>query len=161
MLMVLLARFFRVRVVDYTTFIGCLPSLSRNDRPKLSKRIVSFQARFVFLLIYSCKSDLTRDDSQRRFWAQHSVAILEQCCNVVLRWKSSLRFVSCNVTLSPLITPPSPPPQSWAHKSPYNRPSPLLPAPVMGPFTCEQKKNDRLYGLFRSTLFIPVISPRL
>ena len=57
--MVLLVRFFRARVVDYTTFIGCLPSLSRNERPKLSKRIVSFQARFVFLLIYSCKSDLT------------------------------------------------------------------------------------------------------
>ena len=116
MLMVSLVRFFRARVVDYTTFIGCLPSLSRNDRPKLSKRIVSFQARFVFLFIYSCKSDLTRDDLQRRFWAQHSVAILEQCCNVVLRWKSSLRFVSCNVTLIPLITPPPPPPpQSWVH----------------------------------------------
>ena len=82
---VFIGKIFRVHVVDYTAFIGCLPSLSPNDRPKLLKRIVAFQARFVFLLIYSCKSDLTRDDSQRRFWAQHSVAILEQCCNVVLR----------------------------------------------------------------------------
>ena len=27
------------------------------------------------------KGDVKRDDSQRRFLAQHSVAILEQCCN--------------------------------------------------------------------------------
>ena len=27
------------------------------------------------------KGDVTRDDSQRRFFAQHSVAMLEQCCN--------------------------------------------------------------------------------
>ena len=25
--------------------------------------------------------DVTRDDSQRQFLAQHSVAMLEQCCN--------------------------------------------------------------------------------
>ena len=33
-----------------------------------------------------------------RFLAQHSVAMLEQCCNAVLREKSSLRIVSCNIT---------------------------------------------------------------
>ena len=27
------------------------------------------------------KGDVTRDDSQRRFLAQHSVAMLEQCCD--------------------------------------------------------------------------------
>ena len=27
------------------------------------------------------KGDVTRDDSQRRFFAQHSIAMLEQCCN--------------------------------------------------------------------------------
>ena len=27
------------------------------------------------------KGDVTRDDSQRRFLAQHTVAMLEQCCN--------------------------------------------------------------------------------
>ena len=33
-------------------------------------------------LIYGeLKGDVTRDDSQRRFLAQHSVAMLEQCCN--------------------------------------------------------------------------------
>ena len=30
------------------------------------------------------KGDVTRDDSQRRFLAQHRVAMLEQCCS---RWK--------------------------------------------------------------------------
>ena len=56
------------------------------------------------------KGDVTRDDSQRRFLAQHSVAMLEQCCNLskqccntVLRLKSSLRIVSCNVTLTQWI----------------------------------------------------------
>ena len=27
------------------------------------------------------KGDVTRDDSQRRFLAQHGAAMLEQCCN--------------------------------------------------------------------------------
>ena len=27
------------------------------------------------------KGDVTRDDSQRRFLVQHSVAMVEQCCN--------------------------------------------------------------------------------
>ena len=50
-----------------------------------------------------------RHDSQRRFWAQHSVAMSEQCCShskecrnnvVMLRCakKSSLRIVPCNIT---------------------------------------------------------------
>ena len=47
------------------------------------------------------KGDVTRDDSQRRFLAQHSVVMLEQCynyskqcCNAVLQWKSSLKLSS-------------------------------------------------------------------
>ena len=57
--------------------------------------------------------DVTRNDLQRRFLAEHSVAMLEQCCsyskqccNVVMRKKSSLRIVPCNITfdhLSPKI----------------------------------------------------------
>ena len=56
--------------------------------------------------------DVTRDDSQRRFLAQHSVAtLLRQCFewlqhsvpvhyNAGLRRKSSLRIVPCNITLT-------------------------------------------------------------
>ena len=33
----------------------------------------------------NAKGDVTRDDSQRRFLAQHSVVMLEQCCNHVAR----------------------------------------------------------------------------
>ena len=59
------------------------------------------------------KGDVTRDDLQWWFLVQHSVALLEQCCNsyyskqchnkccnAVLCSKSSLRIVSCNITLS-------------------------------------------------------------
>ena len=52
------------------------------------------------------KGDVTRDDSQRRFLAQHSVATLFritttlfQHWNPVLRYKSSLRIVRCKITL--------------------------------------------------------------
>ena len=39
--------------------------------------------KVVVLLIspVAFKGDVTRDDSQRRFLAKHSVAMLEQCCN--------------------------------------------------------------------------------
>ena len=30
---------------------------------------------------YLSKGDVTKDNSQQRFLAQHSVAMLEQCCN--------------------------------------------------------------------------------
>lgn len=50
--------------------------------------------------------NVTRDDSQRQLLAQHCVAMLQlfettsqQCCNAVLRWKSSLRIVPCNITV--------------------------------------------------------------
>ena len=44
--------------------------------------------------------DVTRDDSQGRFFAQHSIATLLRHCNAVLREKSSLRIVSCNIIFS-------------------------------------------------------------
>ena len=51
--------------------------------------------------------DITRDDSQGRFFAQHSVTMLEQCCNcskqccnAVMPYKSSLRIVSCIITFN-------------------------------------------------------------
>ena len=57
----------------------------------------------VVLLI---KGDDTRDDWQPRFLGQHSfatlfriVTALLQRCNAVLRKKSSLRIVPCNITL--------------------------------------------------------------
>ena len=78
-----------------------------------------FESSPVISPLQSChfgkiKGVVTRDDSQRRFLAQHSAAMLEQCCNhskqcsnavfhAVLRKKSSLRIVSCNITLSCLL----------------------------------------------------------
>ena len=50
------------------------------------------------------KSDVTRDDSQRRFLAQHSVAMLEQCCNYSKQCRNNVatlccaKIVSCNIT---------------------------------------------------------------
>ena len=56
------------------------------------------------------KPYVTRDDLQWRVLAQHSAAMLEQCCsyskqccNVTLRLKSSLSIVPCNITLTPLF----------------------------------------------------------
>ena len=50
------------------------------------------------------KGDVTRNDSQPRFVAQHSVAILEQCCNHSKQCCSNdatlrcAKIVSCNIT---------------------------------------------------------------
>ena len=51
--------------------------------------------------------DITRDESQRRFFSQHSVTMLEQCCNcskqccnAALPKKSSLRIVSYIITFN-------------------------------------------------------------
>ena len=52
----------------------------------------------------NAKGDVTRDDSQRRFLAQHSVVTLFrmvttvfQHCNAGLRLKLSLRIVACDI----------------------------------------------------------------
>ena len=39
--------------------------------------------------------DVTRDDSQRRFLAQHSVAMLEQCCNHYKQCRNYLAPLCC------------------------------------------------------------------
>ena len=39
--------------------------------------------------------DVTRDDSQRRFLAQHSVAILEQCCNHSKQCRNNVATLCC------------------------------------------------------------------
>ena len=50
------------------------------------------------------KGDVTRDDSKRRILAQHSIAMLEQCCNHAFETMSQqccdavLRIVSCSIT---------------------------------------------------------------
>ena len=53
------------------------------------------------------KGDVTRNDSQQRFLAQHSVAMLEQCCNsskqcgknvASLCWAKNRRCESFRVT---------------------------------------------------------------
>ena len=39
--------------------------------------------------------DLTQDDSQRRFFAQHSVAMLEQCCNQSKQSRNNVEMMCC------------------------------------------------------------------
>ena len=46
-----------------------------------SSRVTSPLVLHDFIHFFLYKGDVTRDDSKRRFLAQHSVAILEQCCN--------------------------------------------------------------------------------
>ena len=41
------------------------------------------------------KGDVTRDDSQRRFLAQHSVAMLEQCCNYSKQCRNTVATLCC------------------------------------------------------------------
>ena len=41
------------------------------------------------------KVDVTRDDSQRRFLAQHSVAMLEQCCNYSKQCRNNAATLRC------------------------------------------------------------------
>ena len=45
----------------------------------LNKGALSIRRTFFRLQLY--KGDVTWDDLQQRFLAQHSFAILEQCCN--------------------------------------------------------------------------------
>ena len=41
------------------------------------------------------KGDVTRNDSQRRFRAQHSVVTLEQCCNHSKQCRNNVVMPSC------------------------------------------------------------------
>ena len=49
----------------------------------------------VLALRMLCKGDVTRDDSQRRFLAQHSVAMLEQCCNLSKQCRNNVGTLCC------------------------------------------------------------------
>ena len=61
--------------------------LQRQQR-NLQKSMLHVQLLFYLfnlLLFWRCgifKGDVTRDNSQRRFWAQHRVQMLEQCCSL-------------------------------------------------------------------------------
>ena len=48
--------------------------------------------------IKSCnsKGDVTRDDLQRPFLAQHSVAMLEQCCNYSKQCRNNVTTLCCD-----------------------------------------------------------------
>ena len=46
-------------------------------------------------LYYVFKGDVTGDDSQRRFLAQHSVRMLEQCCNHEKQCRSNAATLHC------------------------------------------------------------------
>ena len=63
--------------------------------------------------IKATKGDVTWNDSQQQLLTQHSIAMLEQCCNYskqsatmlqccIELIHSLLRIVSCNITLKPL-----------------------------------------------------------
>ena len=41
------------------------------------------------------EGDVTRDDSQRRFLARHSVAMLEQCCNHSKQCRNNVATLCC------------------------------------------------------------------
>ena len=47
-------------------------------------------AKFVLL-----KGDVTRDDSRRQFLAQHSIAMLEQCCNCSKQCRNNITTLCC------------------------------------------------------------------
>ena len=112
--------FFLFLNVVYTVFLiqlqKHLPTIDELNemvqaRESLKQHEFAFQVMFSLPLPpWFLKGVVIQDDSQRRFLLQHSVAMLEQCCayskqccNAVLRLKSSLRTVSCNITLSSLI----------------------------------------------------------
>ena len=49
----------------------------------------------VLALRMLCKGDVTRADSQRRFLAEHSVAMLEQCCNHSKQCRNNVATLCC------------------------------------------------------------------
>ena len=44
---------------------------------------------------YTFEGDVTWDDSRERFWAQHSVATLEQCCNHSKQCRNNVVMLCC------------------------------------------------------------------
>ena len=86
--------------------MGTLQSLSIFHCESARTRLGTGQCNHQHMF-FSGKDDVTRDDSQRRFLAQHSVAALlrhcfehfQHCSNIEPLECSSLRIVSCNTTL--------------------------------------------------------------
>ena len=63
-----------------------LKQLRRRPQRQLQKTTGFMNKTSHFLVHFfdvhcTTKGDVTRDDSRRRLFAQHSVALLEQCCN--------------------------------------------------------------------------------
>ena len=60
-------------------------------------------------MLIGSKGDLTGDDSQGRFLAQHSVAMLEQCCNHLKQCHNNVATLYCAKNRrceSSRVTPP-------------------------------------------------------
>ena len=55
--------------------------VSRCGRAKQRQRNVQKKCAARAKLFFANQGDVKRDDSQRRFLVQHSVEMLEQCCN--------------------------------------------------------------------------------
>ena len=69
-----------------------LPSPS----PLLKLALHSIQKNLIlFVLLLQPNRDVTRDNSQRRFLAQHSVAMLEQCCNHSKQCRNNVATLCC------------------------------------------------------------------
>ena len=84
-----------------------------NDLPALPKNILNFgelkvkdyvlYTKYLFnkeplttvLVSFTTKGDDTWDDSQRRFLAQHSVAMLEQCCDHSKQCRNNVAKLCC------------------------------------------------------------------
>ena len=92
----------------------------QNNRQKNVQKNVLHVQICIFLLIRSVdfdavliavalKGDVTRDDLQRRFLAQHSVAMLVQCCNNLKQHRNNVATLCCAKNLrceSPRLTSP-------------------------------------------------------
>ena len=52
-------------------------------------------ALLSWYLLKSLKGDVTGDDSQRRFFAQHGTAMLEQCCNHLNQCRNNIVTLYC------------------------------------------------------------------
>ena len=52
-------------------------------------------AIFCMNPVDASKGDVTRDDSQRQLLAQHSVAMLEQCCNHSKQCYNNVAMLGC------------------------------------------------------------------
>ena len=57
--------------------------------------LLLYDLRFVMRVWTYPKGDVTRDDSQRRFLVQHSVAALEQCCNYSKQCSNNVATLCC------------------------------------------------------------------